>query len=215
MKSLLLYGGSFDPPHNGHLQTAVNVQKFFNFDEVIFIPCRTQKLKFPLIASPQERLQMLKILLKNYPEFSISTYEIDKELPSYTSETLKHFRAKYGWLTSITLLVGVDTYISMPKWHEWEIIPTLANLLVINRPQYNMIFSEEPDDPGARHTFIDKSTKPLEILESSCGSLVYFNAGEYSVSSTSLREKIKNKQYINDLITEEIADFIFLNNLYT
>lgn len=131
--TILIYGGSFDPPHFGHLDTALNVQHYFRFEQFIFLPCKTPLLKKNALASPLQRLEMLQILIKGYPEFSISTIELDRDTPSYMSETLEQFRRDYGPEVSITLLLGRDAFLNLQKWHGWEKIPKLCNVLMIHR----------------------------------------------------------------------------------
>jgi nicotinate-nucleotide adenylyltransferase len=206
IKHLLIYGGSFDPPHLGHLNTAINVQNYFHFDRFIFLPCKRSVLKKSSHAPASARVEMLGILLKNHPQFSISTEEIDRATPSYMRETLTNFRNKLGPTVSITLLLGMDAYITLPQWFESEKIPTLCNLLIINRHGIKSV-------PNLR--FNDTCSDPLDVIKSAHGKIVYFDAGEYSISSTKVRENIQNKVNAMDGLSKELYEYIMSHGLYT
>lgn len=207
MQNILIYGGSFDPPHFGHLNTAINVQRYFHFDQVIFLPCKMPVLKKAAQASAAERVEMLKILLSDHSDFTISTKEIDRKSPSYMSETLKTFRDELGSTISITLLLGMDAYQSLPQWFEAEKIPTLSNLLVIYRQ-------------GAQKTILNSlfkqiSSSPLDLLTSPHGQMAFYDAGNYAISSTQIREKIHSKNKIIDELPLEITEYIQQHMLYS
>lgn len=206
MQNILIYGGSFDPPHFGHLNTAINVQHYFHFDQVVFLPCKTPVLKKTTQASAIERVEMLKILLKDHSEFTISTKEIDRKTPSYMSETLKNFRDELGSTISITLLLGMDAYQSLPQWFEAEKIPALSNLLIIYR--------QNTQKTLLNSLFTRVSSNPLDLLNSPHGLMAFFDAGNFAISSTQIRENIHSKNTIIDELPLEIAKYIHQHKLY-
>ena len=210
-KNLLIYGGSFDPPHLGHLNTALNVQQYVHFQSFIFIPCKSPVLKNTTCATPADRIGMLTIMLKNHPEFSVSTREIDRESPSYMTETLTSYRNEYGPSSSITLLLGIDAFLNLHHWHEWEKIPMLCNLLVIQRKN-----SPEQETPDALKPLLlnHQCTNPLDLKNCSHGRIAYFDAGQYSVSSTKLRNQLQSNADISDDLVPEVYDYIKSHGLY-
>lgn len=221
MKSILIYGGSFDPPHHGHLQTALNVQHYFHFDEFIFLPCKIPVLKAPTKAQPAHRMNMLRLMLQDYPQFSISPLEIDRDTPSYMVDTLKSIRNKTKEITSITLLVGIDALRNLPQWHQFQQLPDLCNLLVIDRPQSerNEKSSSSQDDSVLweilNQRFKIQRQDERNILKSPHGQLVLFDAGQYPFSSTEIRQKIKNQQDINQDLPKAVYDYIKHHALYS
>ena len=214
MQSILIYGGSFDPPHLGHLNTALNVQRYFHFDKIIFLPCKIPVLKNPTKASAQDRIKMLQLMLKNYPEFSISTVEIDRETPSYMTETLKSLREQLESTNnpsvSMSLLLGMDALINLPQWHQFEKIPTLCNLLIIKRHG----ISKKNYPEILQKMFNSPCQHARDLLESRNGKLVFFDAGQYPISSTALREKIQHKETINNELPDAVHDYINQHGLY-
>ena len=206
---MLIYGGSFDPPHLGHLHTALNVQRHFHFDHIFFLPCKQPILKKQTQAKATDRINMLQIMLKEYPEFSISTLEIDRDTPSYMTETLKSLRKEWGNECSITLLMGMDAFVNLNRWHEWEKIPTLCNLLVIQRPQ-----SSKNTTPPTIPALEIQSSQDLDLLTTAYGKFTVFDAGEYPISSTEIREKIRLKKDVSEHLPKEVADYIRRHGLY-
>lgn len=209
--TILIYGGSFDPPHLGHLNVALKVQDHFHFDRFIFLPCKSPVLKNPSIASEKHRYEMLKILLSKYSQFSISTCELDRDTPSYMVDTLEKFRNELGSQVSITLLLGQDAFFQLNRWHDWYKLPKLCNLLVIYR---SGILLEQNISEKILSMFVDCRQLPFDILNSPCGKLTYFNAGSYPVSSTDIRHTIQSEGCVDFGLSKEIVDYIQRYNLY-
>lgn len=219
MKSILIYGGSFDPPHWGHLKTALAVQHACHFQTVFFLPCKTPVLKKPTQANVNHRLHMLQLMLQQNnlgpsitanSKFQISTIELDRESPSYMTETLKQIRKTVGSSCSMTLLLGLDAFLNLPQWHAYEILPTLCNLLVIKRQ--SAVCPTSPDT--LLHLFPTACPNAKDLLNYQNGQIAYFNAGEYPISSTEIRKKIRLGKDISDDVPKSIHDYIKRHGLY-
>lgn len=203
MKRLLIYGGSFDPPHLGHIKTASAVQKKFNFDTFFFVPCKQPVLKSKSIASSAQRLDMLKLALTSYSqfEFQIDTRELDRDTPSFMLDTLTSFQEEYKNKASITLLLGMDAFLELPRWHQWKKILTCCDLLVMQRAgeDQNKTISRELE--AALHA-------------SSC-QLIFFEAGNYPIASSTLRKRIKaGEELEGNLLPKAVYDYITAHHLY-
>lgn len=210
MHSIAIFGGTFDPIHQGHLQTSVNIQNHFKFDDYYFLPCKTPTLKSASLASKQQRLDMLSLALKSYPEFKIDRREIDRDTPSYMTETLLSFRREYP-NDSISLIIGYDAFLSLPRWHQWEKLITFANILVINRMQYQ---NEVIDVALETLIHSNQCKKPIDILQFKSGKLAFFDAGNYDISSTDIRLDLKHRQHLTDKIPHEVLEYIKSQHLY-
>ncbi|WED44159.1 nicotinate-nucleotide adenylyltransferase [Legionella cardiaca] len=213
MRNLIIYGGTFDPIHNGHINTAINVQKKFNFDQFIFLPCKLPVLKAQAAASASQRVIMLELALKELDKkFVINLSEVNRNSPSYMVETLKQFRNELGQAISITLLIGVDAFMQLPKWYAWEQLLTLTNLLVINRAGIDTTnFPEAVIKLLSSH----QTHEANAILNHSHGLIYCFNAGNFDISSTAIRKKIATGEAVSADIPESVLKFIKSNNLYT
>lgn len=205
MLTVAIFGGTFDPIHNGHIQTSLKIQAEFQFDHYYFVPCKIPLLKSKAQASTQQRIEMLSLALNKYPKFEIDLREINRDSPSYMVETLDSFRAEYQE-ASITLILGYDAFLSLPQWHQSSKILELANLLVINRVGFGQLETT---------LWKKRSLKQKEqLLHNKAGSIYYFNAGEFDISSTEIRSKLKENQDTSCDIPQEIQEYIKSLELY-
>lgn|SRR3990167_2286437 len=193
--NIVIFGGTFDPIHYGHLNISTAVQDFFNFESFIFLPCKIQVLKNTIPVNQVHRVTMLELACENYPKkynFLIDSQEISRKSPSYMVLTLRNYRKKLGPNVSITLMLGVDSFNQLSQWYQWRHIISLANLLVIHRPGYIPAWNTSPN-----------------------GVIDYFNAGEYAISSTKVRQELANRPLKYDKIPTNVYDYIVSHNLYT
>ncbi len=203
MKRILIYGGSFDPPHLGHIETACAVQKAFQFDTFIFVPCKQSVLKGKSVATNEQRLDMLKLALLPYAQFKfkIDTRELDRDTPSFMLETLESFHHDDNHPVSLTLLLGMDAFLELPRWHQWEKILTLCDLLIMQRAGYHQ-----------QHAIPKTLKSALNTCSSKC---IFFEAGHYPIASSTLRERIKaGKKLEENLLPEKVYEYIKTHHVY-
>lgn len=210
MHTIAIFGGTFDPIHNGHLKTSIQIQSLLNFDAYFFLPCKVPAIKPSASATVTQRIEMLKIAIKNHPHFNLDLREIERETPSYMVETLESFRIQYPE-SSITLIVGYDSFLSLPKWFEWQRIPTLANLLVINREAYAQ---KHLDETLTTVLQAHQSINPLELLNYIEGRIAFYDAGNFHISSTEIRQALKENKHLDACMPEPVLAFIQEHRLY-
>lgn len=210
MHSIAIFGGTFDPIHNGHLQTSLNIQAHFQFDTYIFLPCKIPTIKPPAFANNQQRVKMIELAIKDYPTLKIDLREIERNTPSYMVETLESFRLEYPE-AAITLIMGYDSFISLPHWYQWEKLITLANILVINRDEF-----AKQEIPEIMKTFLKthQSNNQKAILKHQAGTVFLFDAGHYVISSTAIREEIRLKKDVSLKLPREVCQYIKDEGLY-
>lgn len=211
MMSLLIYGGTFDPPHYGHLNTARAVQEHFHFNQFIFLPCKSPLLKNATLASAEQRVEMLKLALANYPEFQIDLREIERSTPSFMVDTLENFRQEFGEDAAITLCVGMDAFKQLHKWHCWQKLLTLCNLLVIKRADMNLQAL-----PNVLKTLLEdhETFTETDLHTYAFGKIYRFDAGEYPISSTWLRSQVQTGHDISPYLPENVYQYIKSQALY-
>ncbi|BCA95282.1 putative nicotinate-nucleotide adenylyltransferase [Legionella antarctica] len=210
MHSIAILGGTFDPVHNGHIQTSLSIQSNFKFDDFYFLPCKAPTLKLPTCARPVQRIEMLQIAIKHYPDFKLDLREIRRDSPSYMVETLASFREEMK-NTAITLIMGYDAFLSLPQWHQWHRIIELANLLVINRS----LFSKHPIPEAIKKLLIQHETKrKTQLLTQPAGAVFLFNAGNYEISSTHIRDDLKKNKSVETRLPGEVYEYIKTQELY-
>ena len=130
----LVYGGTFDPVHNGHLAVARAAREALQADCVHFLPCGDPPHRSRPVASAAHRVAMLQIALAGDSSSRIDTREMNRVGPSYTVETLRELRAELGPSACIVLLLGRDAADGLASWHAVADLPSLTNLLIMARP---------------------------------------------------------------------------------
>ena len=127
-------GGSFDPPHLGHLHVARAARRAFDLDHVVFVPAaRPPHKPLRVLADGGERSAMLEILLRETAWASIWPGELDREGPSFTIHTLEAFRDELGAEVELFLLLGGDNLVGLPEWYRVEELLALARPVVVRR----------------------------------------------------------------------------------
>lgn len=134
MAKIALYGGSFDPLHWGHVRPVMAAREEAGLDEVIYLPTaepphKAQQRFAPAIC----RYTMVELALLGQPHLKVSDFEMRSAGPSYTVETLEHFRGARPQ-DEISLLIGFDSWLDLPTWRRFAELPQLAPILVMARP---------------------------------------------------------------------------------
>ena len=190
-KPIGILGGTFDPIHLGHLALASEVYHQFDLQELRFIPCYQSPFKAKPIATGEQRLRMIKLAIKNHPEFAIDDRELQRKGISYMVDTLKSLRQELSD-TPLYLIMSMDAFAQFNSWHKWQKIIQLTNLIVANRP-------------GSR-TIINNKLKNLLIHP--------INIPPNSISATKIRKLIKEKKAASSLVPQAVWEYINENKLY-
>lgn len=138
-RRIALYGGTFDPVHDGHMAVARELLKLFALDEVLFIPAHVAPHKRRSVppASPLHRYAMLALATQDEKRFRISTVELDEPEKPYTVETIARLRdAMPG--TRFLFVMGADSWEEVTTWREWERLLALTSHAVVTRPGYEI-----------------------------------------------------------------------------
>lgn len=199
MKKIAIFGGTFDPIHNGHLYIAYEALDKLNLDEIIFMPSGIppHKTKRKLV-SPFYRYEMVKIATKNEKRFSVSDYEINKKKISYTFETLEHFVTKYPDV-SWYFITGADGLMDIENWKNVKEIFRLCNLVVFNRPgnnKYDIIFQKR------------------KLEEKYKKNIIFLDIPLLDISSTNIRKLISEGRNISCFVPEGVYNTINQLKLY-
>ena len=115
-----IFGGTFDPVHCGHLCLAESAEKELNLDRIVFVPAFRSPFKTgPLQRSPTHRLKMLRLAVGKKKNWSISSFELQRNRTSYTINTVRHFARKFP-KSELYLILGTDSLKGFKKWKEWR-----------------------------------------------------------------------------------------------
>lgn len=142
--NLGLLGGTFDPPHLGHLHLAGAAQQELALDEILFVPCHQQPLKSaPPEASSWHRCAMLALALQGRPTWKLCIAEVERGALSFTAETLEILDARFPGHTW-TLLLGADSLENFPLWHHWKQITGRARIAAAAREEGSALNLPDP-----------------------------------------------------------------------
>jgi len=210
-KKIGVLGGTFDPPHIGHLKLASHFAKLLHLDELLLIPSGEPWQKGSGITPAEIRLQLTEaagidlaraLLYLNVPtQVGIDRIEIDRAGPSYAIDTVKALRHRYGDEASLTWLMGADSLIQLPTWHAWEELIQYVNFAVASRPQHDM---KAELSPAVMDLLKAHQTSDASTLENQASGLIYIDESlAIDLSSTALRSQLKRSS-TGSLSSEQI-----------
>ena len=192
-----VFGGTFDPIHNGHLAIAEFVRLKLSLDKVIFVVASDQWLrKYPPEALSADRFNMVELAIKNRPYFLASDVDIVRQGHTYTIDTLRDLRVQLGDSVALKLIIGADAANSFHQWKHAEKIQSFATVVVIGRPGMKI---KTPILGGDLNTDIE-----VKYLE---GPMV-------DVSATMIRNLNKSEKQIEEFTPEAVSDYIKSKQLY-
>ena len=137
MKRIGILGGTFDPPHNGHLMIADGVKHACQLDEVWFIPTNEPPHKQQAMSNNDHRITMLKKALAHTSYFMVNTIEMERSGKSYTIDTIKLLQERHP-NTSFYFIIGADMVEYLPNWNQIDELMTLVQFVGVKRPHYSM-----------------------------------------------------------------------------
>ncbi len=182
-----IYGGSFNPVHNGHLAAARGARAALRLDRVIFVPSGNPPLKGTTgLASGRHRLGALRAAIGDQPEFEISTIELERAGPSFTLDTVRTLRADLDEKDELFFLLGSDCLDRLPMWKGIDELHDLLRFAILPRPGW-----------------------PMEAIDP---RLILLDLDLPDISSTKIRD---SADYIGTLVPCAVADYLSRHNLYS
>lgn len=204
-KLIALFGGTFNPIHNGHLQAVNALKRDLQIDEVRWVVSAHPPHRDRPSATPEQRMEMLRLALQPYNNMVCDDIELKREGLSYTVLTLESYRQQFS-KDHIVLIVGADVMQSFHTWHQYEKITQLAHMIVMHRPSY--------------HSNLASVLKPFETKQiddfkmAKNGKVLVYPAPAVPISATEIREKLFNEKNIDGLVPDAVADYIEVHKLY-
>lgn len=208
-KAIGILGGTFDPIHNGHLRTALEIQQTLQLAEVRLMPCFQPVHRAAPVATPHDRLTMVQAAIENEPTLKADDCEISRGAPSYMVDTLTHLRHRYP-NTPLCLIMGMDTLLTFSTWRRYETILELVHLIIASRPLYQL------PETGIVAELVKKRIKndPTTLHQALSGSIICVPVTPLEISATYIRQEIaagKNPHY---LLPENVQKYIKEHGIY-
>jgi nicotinate-nucleotide adenylyltransferase len=193
-----VFGGTFDPPHLGHLLLAENAADALGLAKVLFTPAADPPHKETDDVSPAEhRIQMVTLAIENNPRFALSRVDLDRPGPHYTADTMRLMHEQMP-NAELYFLMGGDALRDFPQWHQPAVIMRYARLGVMRRP-------------GA---VIDLS-KIEAVIPSIADRISFVDAPEIEISATAIRERLRDGQSIRYQVTASVERYLMEHHLYS
>ena len=217
-----LFGGTFDPIHRGHLRAASEVKKIFNLDPIYLIPAALPPHKTPVaVAGVDDRLAMIHLAIGDVNGITVSDVELQRSGPSYTIDTIYHFKSSQPDDAQIFLIMGMDAFLEIDTWKSHRELLEQISVIVMARPDH-------------RHQNVQQRWKQLgDYLKSNLAAGYRFSEAQgcftatglqpihicdvnaLDISSTKIRQAVKQKQTIENWVPAQVAEYINQKGLYT
>lgn len=194
------FGGSFDPPHRGHLAVAKAAAEEFGLESVLLAPTAQQPLKpGGAVAGYADRLEMVRLLCEGSEQLEASALDAPSPdgQPNYTVDTLGRLRVQLADDDTIFVIVGVDAFLDLRRWRSPEELLTLAEWIVVTRPGFSHRRMTEL-------ALTDPQRERVHLLEGVAEE----------VSATQIREALRHGDNVGDLLPASVLQFIREHHLY-
>jgi nicotinate-nucleotide adenylyltransferase len=201
-EKVILFGGTFDPVHTAHIVVAEAAAGKTGAKKVILIPARRSPHKdLKPVATDNDRIAMLKLATAGKSLFQISPVELNRAEPSYTIDTIRHFRQKLGPNYQLCWLIGADMLKDLPRWYRIDELLKECTICVMNRGGFNR---PKFDSLGGK-----LGTEAVEKLRQN-----QIETPLIEISSTKIRQKLENGKSASKFLHPDVLDYIKKHKLY-
>ena len=204
--SLLVFGGTFDPIHLGHLGAVSALRDALPVETVIWLPAGEPPHRPPPVASAAHRLAMLQLALAEQADYVIDTRELDRSGPSYTVLSLEELREEYPD-QPLCLALGLDAALGLTKWHRWREVLALAGIAVMRRPGWSL---PEPLPQWWR----DSQSHPRDSVPTSGGWMRFVDIPPIDTAAAQIRADLMSGRSVEAKVPAAVAGYIKETELY-
>lgn len=208
---VLMFGGTFDPVHYGHLRSALELTQVLPVHKVHLIPCQLPAHRGEPNATAEQRLAMLRLAITNEAQLFADKRELQRAGPSWSVDTLESLRQDYGWQQPLAMVLGWDAFLGLPNWSRRERLLELAHLIVLTRP-------------GQMHQGSDQVLQLLKEHQLPAGEALSASpAGQIlrlslpsglEISATHIRKLLASNLSARYLLPDTVLNFISTEGLY-
>ncbi len=208
----VVFGGTFDPVHVGHLRMALELAQTLQQHDpaarVDLLPCFSAVHKDGVGASAADRVAMLRLALANEPLLALDSREIARGTPSFTIDSLRELRAELPQ-TPLAWVIGSDNLSAVQRWKDFADYSSLCHLIVLGRPGHLMAQAE-----GLLRVGFERVEQLPALYEAPCGRLLCLNLNALEVSSSYLRDCLETGRSIRYLVPDAVMHYICDNAVY-
>lgn len=202
-----LFGGTFDPMHNGHLDALTAVLHTCRLKEVCWIPTGIPAYRSRPFAAAIDRYRMVRLALENYPQMHISDIETGQHSVAYTYDTIAKLKSLYPE-RSFCFILGLDALLNLESWHRWEELLEAVHFIVMERPGLT-----RPSSPP--NWWQSALADSMDDLRKTASGLIFEAAiTPCTISSSEIRHCLANGIEISHLVPKAVWDYIRAHQLY-
>jgi len=213
-----LFGGTFNPIHIGHIKVSAEIKEAFELDRIYMIPSAIPPHKVSKeIADAKDRLEMTRLAVSGLEGYNVSDIELKRSGPSYTVDTINHFKKTLPADALLYLILGIDAFLEIDTWMSYKELFKMLPFIVMSRPEKSNIVTSEQLESYIYHNvsenyafqkqenrFVDNRYQPIYV----------FNVAPYKISSTDIREKIRKNEPVGELVPGKVENYIRDKGLY-
>ena len=205
-------GGTFNPIHFGHLRMAQELADALKFSEVRFIPSAHPPHKTTPEVSAKHRATMVDLAISDNRTFVLDTRELERAGTSYTIDTLISLREDLGEDVALCLIMGSDAFVHLSTWARWQELLNYCHIILVQRPNA----SKQPKLPDELALLLqDNYTENIgDLSENSAGYIHMQAITPLDISSTGIRNALKNQLSPRYLAPEKVIDYLLKHKLY-
>lgn len=205
-----LFGGTFDPIHNGHMQLAETAERECDLQRILFLPAACPPHKSPSqLTSYRHRVEMIKIALKGRKEFVCSLVEADLPIPSYTVDTLRHLKTSLHKNTELFFLIGLDAFLEICTWKGYEELLRTVSFVVSDRAG-NVVESKEQ----LARLLNYRQEEDRWVSREGKRNVYFLREPPLTISSSAIREALRAGTSILDMVPVPVYKYIMQHSLY-
>ncbi|NNC54534.1 MAG: nicotinate (nicotinamide) nucleotide adenylyltransferase, partial [Pseudomonadales bacterium] len=171
MQRIGILGGSFDPVHRGHLGSAKELLAALGLNRLMLVPVAQHAFGKQATASPAQRLAMLELATADVPGLSVDDIELQRSGPSYSIDTIAHYRDLFGPEAMLCFIVGSDAVPDLSRWHRWQDFPELTNFVVMQRAADRI--GNKQDEHAQTHPARPGSANTRLAMENICAGFEF------------------------------------------
>jgi nicotinate-nucleotide adenylyltransferase len=211
-----ILGGTFDPIHRGHLQLAELACARLHLAAVTFVPSGRPPHRQSTQASPEQRLEMVRLAVARHAAFDVDAREVHRAGTSYTIDTLRELRAEHGAARSLVLLLGADAFALLDTWRQWRHIVEVAHIAVFGRSMTEGASPpvRAPSPALAALVAAHAGSGADAIAGAPAGSIVHVADTVATVSATEVRARLRAGRSVDALLPPEVTAYICAHGLY-
>jgi nicotinate-nucleotide adenylyltransferase len=209
---VVLYGGTFDPVHEGHLAIARDAHAALGVP-VRLMPAADPPHRPPPGADASHRAAMLALAIEGEPGLALDLRELGRDTPSWTAVTLRELRAELGSQVPVALLVGADSFHGLPTWRDWEALFELAHFVVADRAGSPLSRAALPAALARRigGRVVDD---PRALRDAPAGRVLFLAQPLRPGSATDIRGRLARGEALDGAVPAPVAAYIARNGLY-